>query len=81
MSEFLTELFTGLILEGTIGQNIRFYFFKLFGIKVAKEKLANEVVGSEKPHRQKNYNILVGFIALIFLISFILGMTFLIFGK
>jgi|GEM_PF-4608643 len=81
MGEFLTEIFTGLILEGTIGQNIRYYFFKLIGKEVIKEQLANEVYGSKKPHKQKSYNSLVGFLAMVFILLFIFGLIILIFGN
>jgi len=66
MGEVLTQIFTGLILEGSIGQNIRYIFFKILGKEIIKDQLANESAVSTKPHRQKTYNILVGFFGIDF---------------
>ncbi|SMC84017.1 hypothetical protein SAMN06296427_11029 [Moheibacter sediminis] len=76
MGEVLTELFTGFILEGSLGRNIRFIFFKLFGKNYIKEELSNEY-----GKKQKIFN---GLIVLLFLITicFIIFMFFyLIFGN
>lgn len=76
MGEVLTEFFTGLIVEGSLGKNVRYYFLRLFDENITKEMLSNEV--------SKKQQILNGIIGLMFLItlSFILFMIiYLVFGN
>lgn len=76
MGEVLTELFTGLILEGSIGKNIRFHFFNFFGKNYSKEELSNEV-----GKKQKVFNGLIGLLFLISICFIIFIIIHLIFGN
>ncbi len=76
MAEVLTELFTGLIVEGSLGKNIRYYFLRFFDENITKEMLSNEV--------SKKQQILNGIIGLLFLLAFcfiVFIIIYLIFGN